>query len=364
MVEGEVKNIINTDSFTTQLLADYQGFHSPYFIGNEIQIENGITVDHVIFNQTNGNAIALIESKGGDIGITEFLRGIGQVMQYQQHIAKKKVLTYDQKCYSYLAFPEELFQRFDITKLAFPLNIKLLVINSKNNAPLVMDPQTLRGTETINPNLIRISPYYVRDNRLGELYIGLLELRRRSLNVPFAQRINRNFDEIAKECGFPNPGNARNIGISLASLGLIDSFNRPTTTGYDLSVKPYGAFVNELLDNYLYPYINTIFRALLNISMKKNSLEITWEELRNEIKNIWGGKDIMFLTQSGTRYISSWMSILRDDVSAIDFSPRTKEKNIEILELPIKGTPNKLKSSGSLLIPQYVTKYLENNKLL
>lgn len=366
MVENEVKNSIRSEGFTKKFLADYQNYYSPFFVASEVEVENKITIDHVIYNQQNGKAIALIESKGGDIGITEFLRGIGQVTQYQQHIQQNKVLSYDDKCLTYLAFPDELFNSFDITKLAFPQSIKLLVLNSKNDSCMVLDPRANVRSEAVSPNLVRISPYYIRDNRLGELYVGLLELRKRSLAIPFGHRVNRNMDELATQVGFPNPGNARNIGISLSSLGLIDAFNRPTSIGFDFAEKSYGGFVTEILNDYLYPYVNTIFRALLDLSVERTNLVMTWSDLKENIKRIWGNKDVMFLTESENRYISSWMNILRDDVGAIDFTPNAQTKEVNIKYFPVKGTPSLLNTSHSVegYIPLYVKRYLEANNLL
>lgn len=360
MVENEVKNLIGRAPFMERFLSDYQNFHSQFFVVNEVEVENRITMDHVVYDQQSGEAIALIESKGGDIGITEYLRGIGQVMQYQQHFEKKKVLKYDPKCLTYLAFPDELFNSFDVTKLAYPKKVKLLIINPRNESSSVMDPATISGSTGLNSDIVRISPYYIRDNRLGELYLGLLELRKRSFATPHATRVSRNFNDLAREIGFPNPGNGRNIGISLSSLGLIDAFNRPTIMGLEMSEKSFGGFVVDLLNEYLYPYVNTIFEALMNITIRKGELVTSWQELNQEIQSIWGGKEVMFLTESGNRYISSWMNILRDDLGAIDFRPRAQEKEIIIKYAPLKGTPILLDQSFSsnTNTPDYVKRYL------
>tara|TARA_B100000029_G_scaffold307511_1_gene300265 strand:+ start:625 stop:864 length:240 start_codon:yes stop_codon:yes gene_type:complete len=57
--------------------------------------------------------------------------------------------------------------------------------------------------------------------------------------------------------------------------------------------------------------------------------------LINIIKQNNKGRDILFLTQSETRYISSWLNILRDDFGFISFSPKQTNRTINYSPLNI-----------------------------
>lgn len=47
-----------------------------------------------------------------------------------------------------------------------------------------------------------------------------------------------------------------------------------------------------------------------------------------DIKKEFSDKDVLFLTQSNGRYLSSWLNILRDDFGCIDFLPRSQNRII------------------------------------
>ena len=46
------------------------------------------------------------------------------------------------------------------------------------------------------------------------------------------------------------------------------------------------------------------------------------------IKNKYNNKDIMYLTESNGRYISSWLNIMRDDYGIFDFESRTTNRKL------------------------------------
>ena len=47
-------------------------------------------------------------------------------------------------------------------------------------------------------------------------------------------------------------------------------------------------------------------------------------------------KDILFLTESETRYISSWLNMFRDDFGFLDFQPRQTNRKINYNPLNIE----------------------------
>ena len=54
-----------------------------------------------------------------------------------------------------------------------------------------------------------------------------------------------------------------------------------------------------------------------------------------QIKKKYDGKDVLFLTQAGRRYASSWLNIFRDDFGFIDFAPRRTNRIINYNPLDI-----------------------------
>ncbi|EAI9945240.1 hypothetical protein C5534_07510, partial [Campylobacter upsaliensis] len=57
---------------------------------------NGITADFTLFE--NDKIKALMECKGGNIGVTEYVRGIGQIFQYE-YFAEKSLSIRDYEFY-------------------------------------------------------------------------------------------------------------------------------------------------------------------------------------------------------------------------------------------------------------------------
>ena len=368
MTEPDVKNLFKNKDFVSKVLSDYFHYHLDFIVQHEIELENGITMDHLI-SDSDGAAILLVESKGGDIGITEFLRGVGQTVQYQHHIDKKIKLKYSKNCKTLLAFPDELYSKIDIDKIIFGDNVLLLVINSSNNSAKVVDPAKIKGLFSAHQNIVTISPYYIRDNKLGELYVSLLETRKRM--GASSTRVSRDFTSLLESIGAPNPGNARNIGISLASLGFVDSFNALTSSGFEFSKMDYSTFVTNIVEDYIYPYTNAIFYALFQISIRESGnnniiINASWEQINDEIRKNWNGQDVMYLTESGNRYMSSWFGILKDDLQCVEFTSGARgSKPIKIKYFPLKGLPNfsTLQTRGlPLFIPDYVQKYLDLNR--
>ncbi|GAA8760389.1 hypothetical protein Hpoki61_02530 [Helicobacter pylori] len=71
---------------------------------------NGITADFTLFEKKN-KVRAIIECKGGAIGVNEYVRGIGQIFQYEyffeNHLSLKNY-EFCQNFNSVLVFPESV----------------------------------------------------------------------------------------------------------------------------------------------------------------------------------------------------------------------------------------------------------------
>lgn len=151
----------------------------------ETKYINGITSDFTIIS--NSEITAIIECKRADINVTEYVRGIGQLFQYdyfyRKNITPKNLstLTYNSNRFvSVLIIPSTFIKntQLNIGRFAYPKTFKLLEINLNNNYVRQITEDELNTlANAANENLVTISQYYIRDNRLFELYICLKYLR-------------------------------------------------------------------------------------------------------------------------------------------------------------------------------------------
>lgn len=327
----------------------------------ETKYINGITSDFTIIS--NSEITAIIECKRADINVTEYVRGIGQLFQYdyfyRKNITPKNLsaLTYNSnKFVSVLIIPSTFIKntQLNIGRFAYPKTFKLLEINLNNNYVRQITEDELNTlANAANENLVTISQYYIRDNRLFELYICLKYLRiKGSFNN--REKLNRkDLEENLRKVETINNRNWRNVFISLSLLGFINSNNQLTEIGLIMSNKDYSDFILNMYQDYLKPFIDEIMDTLT--SDKSSSIKISNDEISRKLRDKHGGKDILFLTESQNRYISSWMNILRDDFGCVQFRPRNSKREIlyhpkELNELTLK---NKISSNTS------ANKYIE-----
>ena len=301
----------------------------PYLI-HEDQYINGITAD---FTMVFGDTIyAIIECKAGDIGVTDFVRGIGQVLQYEYFFEKdisNKGLKYASKeqFRTILLIPSSVFKNnnFNIGKFKYPHTTEIVEINENSKAVRLITSKELDKLSTLKENsLISISQYYIRDNRLFELYILLKYLIfLKSKGEVTLSRVE--LEEELKTIEVINNGNWRNAFISLSSLGLINSKNLPTHAGWNIGNYDYESYLNIMYKSYLMPYI-----SLLSDYFYSNKLNLlkSNQDICSDLKNYYDGKDILFLTESNGRYLSSWLNILRDDFGMLNFKARSSTRTL------------------------------------
>ncbi|MDZ5586179.1 hypothetical protein [Enterococcus cecorum] len=327
----------------------------------ETKYINGITSDFTIIS--NSEITAIIECKRADINVTEYVRGIGQLFQYdyfyRKNITPKNLSTFtynSNRFVSVLIIPSTFIKntQLNIGRFAYPKTFKLLEINLNNNYVRQITEDELNIlANAANENLVTISQYYIRDNRLFELYICLKYLRiKGSFNN--REKLNRrDLEENLRKVETINNRNWRNVFISLSLLGFINSNNQLTEIGLIMSNKDYSDFILNMYQDYLKPFIDEIMDTLT--SDESSSIKISNDEISKKLRDKHGGKDILFLTESQNRYISSWMNILRDDFGCVQFRPRNSKREIlyhpkELNELTLK---NKISSNTS------ANKYIE-----
>lgn len=289
---------------------------------------NGITAD---FTLKHDNKIrAIIECKAGDIGVTDYVRGIGQVLQYEYFFEEKispKGYPYNETFNTILLFPSSVVKNnlLNIGRFKYPTSTIIIEINDKNKVTRSIERSELEKIgEALDGGLITISQYYIRDNRLFELYLLLKYLV--FLKIKGETKISRKDLEESKlrVLETPNNRNWRNAFISLSSLGFIDSSNIPTPSGINLSSYSYEEFLYMMYESYISPYVD----ELLNYFSNESNLSKNNQEICVDIKKEFSDKDVLFLTQSDGRYLSSWLNILRDDFGCIDFLPRSQNRLI------------------------------------
>lgn len=345
-IQIDILNLLESD--TTK---DYEFIHEDQYI-------NGITADFTVVNDNKIKAI--IEVKANDIGVTDYVRGIGQILQYEYFYEKsitQHSYEFSDQYLSVLLVPSSVIhnKNFNIGKFKYPHRTKIVEINDYNNVVRGITETELSTLGSVDENnLTSISQYYVRDTRIFELYMGLRYLCIKKLkgvsNVkrPQAEAILRQTNTI-------NNGNWRNVWISLSSLGLISSNNLPTEIGSTLGSYEYPKFLQVMYKSYLKPYIDEILNIFTNnkkLLSKKNS------EICNEIFNKFNRRNVLFLTQSDGRYLSSWLNIMRDDFGCLSFESR--KNNRQIIYTPSELSDDAIirKIGENEIYKEYINRFL------
>ena len=308
--------IINNTNIQRDILSllDIE-YDSEYEFVHEDQYPNSLYADFTV--KKDNEVKAIIECKGSDIGVNDFVRGIGQIMQYQ-HFADNKMsvkgYSFSEKSCAIYFFPSSILRNknFNIGLFAYPQKSKLIEINEINkNVRLISEDELIRLSKATEDGLVTISQYYVRDNRLFELYlclrycsfkkiIGEKSISRKEAEEKFLMKLNT-----------PNNRNWRNAFISLSSLGLIDSNNLPTHIGLMYSNMTYGEFCYEIYSSYIKEYIDLLMNVLIKLNTSGSEKFLASNgTIGQEITNLFNGKKILFVTDSDNRYLSSWLNIM------------------------------------------------------
>jgi len=358
MDEMALHKIIVEDKSVQASILNLLNIDSSYEFKHEDQYPNGLKAD---FSIVSGNTVkGIIECKGSDIGVNDFVRGIGQVMEYQ-HFAdnnlSSKGYEYDKAVSIYL-FPSSIIKNknFNIGLFGYPEKCRIIEYNEINNGIReITQKELVIFADAQNSNKITISQYYIRDNRLFELYIclkyvlskkicGFKNVDRRQAEMDFLRKIET-----------PNNNNWRNAFISLSSLGLIDSNNLPTPLGAKYATMEYEEFAYEIYNSYIRVYLDLLVETILKKSDK--SVNITYDEIKKMLTEEFNGKEILFMTDSDNRYLSSWMNILRDDYGAVDFASRSNWRTVKykIFDLNRDTIISKIKMYS--IAYQYIEKF-------
>lgn len=173
-----------------------------------------------------------------------------------------------------------------------------------------------------------ISQYYIRDTRLYELFIALKYICDKEMlgMFPFDRK---QMEKFLKQLDVPDKGNWRNVFISLSSLGLTDSGNRPTDKGMLLGTHTFGYFAEHCYTNYIKPYIDVLQTVLMDLNAQ--NVPISLDDIGHGINLKFGNQEVLFLTDSDNRYLSSWLNIMKDDFNCIDFKKNKAKRTYRTL---------------------------------
>jgi hypothetical protein len=275
---------------------------------------------------------------------------------YENNISPKSY-PYTSDFKTVLLFPSSVIREnsFNIGKFKYPNTTVLIELNENNNAVREITKEEL---EKLNSNLqddvVAISQYYFRDNRIFEYYI-LLKYLRFLQEYGNEERYNRSKldNTFLKKINTINNGNWRNAFITLSNLGMIDSNNLPTFWGKTVLSYGYEGFCAEIYNSYLKPYAREIYKCFGD-SM---SLNKSYSEMKDLICSRYKSRDVLYLTQSSTRYLSSFFNILRDDYGIISFKKRSNHKILKYNpdELKNEAFRNKIKQNS--IAYEYIEKY-------
>ena len=136
MIEDEVKNFFSTENQAIKTyLQQNLNYHDDFQIISEHKIHHGLKVDKIILDD-RGRYLSLIECKG-DVGTTEFVRGIGQIYQYKAqalHELKDRMAPVHSIV---LSFPNNINTRdtpVQVEHLKYPAQSHLFIINQSNKS--------------------------------------------------------------------------------------------------------------------------------------------------------------------------------------------------------------------------------------
>ena len=331
MTEQELHKLIKENKkIQKQLISTLNIKGENIIFNSEDQYPNGLLAD---FSVLDGNEVkAIIELKGSEIGANEYVRGTGQLFQYQHFIDMKLSLKnyLFNNSLSVLCFPSSLLlnKPYNIGLFAYPSNSVILEYNEETMSFRIITKKDLeKFAGKKGKELITISSYYIRDNRIFELYIALRYLQ--IMKLIGVHQISRNeAEKFLQAINTPNNKNWRNAFISLSSLGLTVEDNITTEIGAKLSNLDYPNFCFQIYNLYIKNYFITILAAIRKLNAEINPISLA--DLKCAIDFLYRGKEVSFLTDSGTRYLSSWLNLMQDDFRCLTFEKGKPKRTYKI----------------------------------
>nr|WP_297708216.1 hypothetical protein [uncultured Butyrivibrio sp.] len=302
--------------------------------------------------------VALMKCIPSIVDESEYAQEINELFKYDSLIKSNILLNgfrYKNKTKVVLLMPSVVLSKneFDIAQTVLPQDCISLELNENSKAVRTLSSKDYQVmTKARATDLVILSPYYFRDNRLFEYYILLKHLLIKS-NAGYEKCDRKTEESFLMQVNTINNGNWRNAFITIANLGLIDSENIPTEAGKKLARASYENFAKRMYFSYIEPYYYVISECFDN----KSSMEMSNQDILKKIKLRYHNKDVLFLTQSEGRYISSWMNILRDDFGIIDFKARSNYRIIKYNPAELSDEEFEEKIRMNSVAYEYISRY-------
>ena len=343
--EKYVQNLVINNKKVQKYIIDNLGLQ---FTGREKFTKGKTYINRILPDikiMKDGKIISLVECKGPKINVTDYVRGIGQLFQYEyffeNNIVENNTDKYSEDFKTLFLYPSVVLKNndFNITKFKYPESTIQLQINLDNFTIREFSDEQSKKFSLLGESLTAISEYYFRDNRIFELYIVIKFLeknfsltKKKLLRTDLEKLLIKNFKVI-------NNGNWRNAFISLAGMGFLNKKNNLSVKGKEISKLNYYEFSSMVFFDYMKPYVDEIFPIIY----KNNSISLL--DLNKQIKLNYQGRDVLFITQAETKYISSWLNIFRDDFGFLDFKSKKVDRKIQYNPLNIsrESLINKIK---------------------
>lgn len=357
LYENQVHDLILNNVLIQKGFAEILEIEGDFELIHEDEYINGIIADFTVIN--NNKIRSIIEVKGGGINVTDYVRGIGQVFQYEYFKEKNirpKSISYADKFNTVYTYPSSVIteNQFNVGRFKYPESTIIIEINPINNAVRQISHKELETlSQAIENNMVTISQYYFRDNRIFEYYILLKHLLFCSMIGESKVDRKKMENEFLIKINTKNNKNWRNAFITLASLGLINSENFPTASGKNLAIMNYEEFAETIFNSYIKNYGEEI----INCFDGKEKVILNNTEFSDKIRKKYKDRDVLYLTQSNSRYISSWMNIFKDDYGFIDYKARDSERILKYnpFELTVESFRGKIKNNS--IAYEYIKKY-------
>lgn len=327
-----------------------------FYLKPQYTLDYGGQVDWAVFDETTDKIIGLIECKG-EPSLTDFVRGLGQVNQYYRSMIHKrnKGMFMDDAKTLYVAGKKTLkkIRHWDLMHYDKGDNLVLIDDEVTEGASLPTEEYALYRKKDIDrimkvksDSLLLSGLPFVRDVRIYELYMGLMALYNDNKDMIIgggSPNKNRVIERVLQRYMTVNSSNARNVGIALRDMGLLDEYNIPTEYGMKLLKSKYVDFVKSIVFNRYNGVIINVITAMLNISSSKGvdwkNYTVTQSDIKKEVINMYGGVKVKNLTDDSdtkSNYIGTCLLILSKDLGAVEMSKIKKINNYKFKYLPLK----------------------------
>ncbi|SER85545.1 hypothetical protein [Lachnobacterium bovis] len=352
MNEKDVSKFINT--YQNSFVAKHLSPSGNFYLVPQYKLDYGGAADWAVFDKITGKILGLIECKG-EPDLTEFVRGLGQIEQYYYAIQRNKASFTPNAKTLYVADKKVIdkIPHWDLMHFEKADNLVVIDSTALGGTKLPTDEYALYSKKDISriisvkSNSLKLTGIpFARDIEINEVYMALMALYEDNKNQVFnggTSNINKLLTSVLTTYGATHPGNARNVGILLRDLALIDDYNVPTAYGLEMLKSKYVDFVKTFIFNYYNDTIVNVVTAMLNIASSKGSdwknITVTQKEIKDEILRMYNGKPLKNLTDDMAKksnYIGTCLLILEREIGAITSTKVAGKKHYVFNFLPLK----------------------------